>query len=294
MAGVILNNVGSDKHRASIEAAFTRTSLKIVGALRRDPHLRLPERHLGLVQAAEIGGLETQLEALANAIESNCDVPGLAGCAGGKSVSSAGNIIPLPAPGRRIAVASDAAFSFLYPHVLDGWRAAGAEIAFFSPLADEPPPESCDACFLPGGYPELHAGRLAAAQRFMQDLRSFAETRRVHGECGGYMVLGQRLIDADGVEHPMAGLLPVSTSFHERHLTLGYRRAEMTASSVWGKRGAVIMGHEFHYATMTSTVPEPSEAFATLYDGEWKKLGFAGHRAGNVSGTFFHAIAHAV
>ena len=102
-------------------------------------------------------------------------------------------------PGQRIALARDAAFSFVYPHMLEAWRAAGAEISTFSPLADEAPDTSADVCWLPGGYPELHAGTIAANARFRSGLRAFAETRPVHGECGGYMVLGTALTDADGV-----------------------------------------------------------------------------------------------
>ncbi|MDT8267243.1 cobyrinic acid a,c-diamide synthase, partial [Roseomonas sp. DSM 102946] len=107
----------------------------------------------------------------------------------------------LPPPGQRIALARDAAFSFAYPHLLDGWRAAGAEIHPFSPLADEAPPEGCDACWLPGGYPELHAPALAAATRFREGLRRFAGAHPVHGECGGFMVLGEALQDAAGAWH---------------------------------------------------------------------------------------------
>ena len=137
--------------------------------------------------------------------------------------------VALRPPGQRIALARDAAFSFIYPHLVQGWRAAGAEIVPFSPLADEPPPDDCDVCWLPGGYPELHAGRIAAASRFRDGLRRFAETRPVHGECGGYMALGENLIDASGVSHPMAGLLGVETSFASRRMTLGYREARIAA-----------------------------------------------------------------
>src|SRR6202042_2867676 len=122
---------------------------------------------------------------------------------------AARNMVPLAPPGQRIALAEDAAFSFIYPHVVAGWRRAGAEIVRFSPLADEPPPDDCDACWLPGGYPELHAGQLAGAARFREGLRRFARARPVHGECGGYMALGAALTDASGARHEMAGLLGV-------------------------------------------------------------------------------------
>ncbi len=150
---------------------------------------------------------------------------------------TAGPCPALPPPGQRIALARDEAFSFVYPHILHGWREAGAEIVPFSPLADEKPPADCDACWLPGGYPELHAARLAAAGRFLDGLRAFGERRPIHGECGGYMVLGQSLEDGGGVTHPMAGLLPVATSYKRRKLHLGYRIATLRDDGPLGRKG---------------------------------------------------------
>jgi cobyrinic acid a,c-diamide synthase len=195
----------------------------------------------------------------------------------------------LPPPGQRIALASDAAFSFVYPHVLRAWRDAGAEIVTFSPLADEAPPESCDCCWLPGGYPELNAGALAAAQRFRRGLAQFAATRPVHGECGGYMALGESLEDADGARHAMTGLLSHATSFAERRLQLGYREACLLVDSSLGPAGSIVRGHEFHYATIVSAGSD--EALVDLADGQGRRLGPAGSRRGRVTGTFFHAVA---
>ncbi len=113
--------------------------------------------------------------------------------------------------------------------MLAGWRAGGAEILPFSPLADEAPGPERGPVLAPGGYPELHAGRLAAAERFRAGLRAFAETRPVHGECGGYMALGEALIDKDGARHRMAGLLGLVTSYEKRRMHLGYRRADLLA-----------------------------------------------------------------
>jgi cobyrinic acid a,c-diamide synthase len=188
-------------------------------------------------------------------------------------------------------VAQDAAFSFLYPHMLQAWRAAGAELAFFSPLADEAPDPSCDACWLPGGYPELHAGLLASADGFMTGLRRFAETRLVHGECGGYMVLGRTLTDAAGTVHPMAGLLGVSTSFAKRKLHLGYRNARLLADGCLGPAGAELRGHEFHYASVTD--PGDDAPLATVTDAYGSDPVPTGGRRSTVSGSFFHLIAAA-
>src|SRR5262249_35695601 len=168
-------------------------------------------------------------------------------------------------PGQRIAVAADAAFTFMYPHLREGWRRCRAEIVTFSPLADEPPPDDCDACWLPGGYPELHAGALANARRFQEGLRRFAASRPVHGECGGYMVLGEGLEDAQGTRHAMAGLLGHATSFAVRKLHLGYREARLCADGALGRAGSVIRGHEFHYATPISR--GAGEGFLELTDG---------------------------
>ena len=134
--------------------------------------------------------------------------------------------------------------------MLRGWRDAGAELSFFSPLADETPDPDADAVYLPGGYPELHAGRLAASKRFLGGLRQAASDRKtIYGECGGYMVLGEALTASDGSVHRMAGLLPLATSFAERRLHLGYRQARLLAAGPLGKAGARFRGHEFHYAT---------------------------------------------
>ena len=175
--------------------------------------------------------------------------------------------------------------------MLAGWRKEGAEIVPFSPLTGEPPPELCDACWLPGGYPELHAGRVAAAERFREGLARFAETRPVHGECGGYMVLGESLTVADGVTHRMAGLLGHATSFAKRKLHLGYREARLLADAPLGKTGDRLRGHEFHYAALTDQGND--EPLAELADGQGKAIGKSGGRRGNVTGTFFHAIATA-
>jgi cobyrinic acid a,c-diamide synthase len=289
IAGVILNKVASARHRRLVEAGMERVGLRVLGVLMRDAQLVLPERHLGLVQAGETTDLEMRLDRLADLAEAGIDLDAVTACAGGTVPVSTGSLIA--PPGQRIAVARDAAFSFLYPHIEAGWRRAGAELVPFSPLADEPPREDCDVCWLPGGYPELHAGRLAGAGRFLDGLRTFAQARPVHGECGGYMVLGQSLEDAEGATHAMAGLLPVRTSYHRRKLHLGYRIARLCANGVLGKRGARLIGHEFHYASEVSPVPNESAALAQVTDAEDIALGLAGHRLGTVTGSFFHVIA---
>ncbi|WP_112663398.1 cobyrinate a,c-diamide synthase [Microvirga flavescens] len=289
--GVILNNVASERHRRLVEDGMARIGLPVVGALMRNSGLALPERHLGLVQAAETEELETKLERLADTIDQAIDLDRLVTFT--KPIRAA-PIEPtqiLPPPGQRIALAFDRAFSFIYPHVLAGWRAAGAEIVTFSPLADEPPPSGCDSCWLPGGYPELHAGRISNARQFLTGLHLFAEKYPVHGECGGYMVLGRTLEDGSGHTHEMAGLLPVDTSYAKREIHLGYRVARLLHDGPLGRSGQCLVGHEFHYASVTASDGARASAFAMIADAEGTDLGTAGHRSGYVTGSFFHVIA---
>jgi cobyrinic acid a,c-diamide synthase len=292
VAGVVLNRVGSERHRRLASQAIEALGVPVVGSLPRLDDMQLPERHLGLVQAMETTDLETRLDRIADAIGAHVDLDALRGLARPLRLDGAGaRPTALSPPGRRIAIARDAAFSFLYPHLLSGWRGQGAEIAFFSPLADEAPPDDCDFCWLPGGYPELHAGRLAASAGFMQGLRRFAETRPVHGECGGYMVLGAALTDASGEAHRMAGLLGVETSFAKRRMNLGYRDASLAADCGLGRAGRRFKGHEFHYSTLLTAGGD--EPFASVSDACGAPPAPSGSRRGSVTGCYFHVIAEA-
>jgi cobyrinic acid a,c-diamide synthase len=292
VAGVIVNRVASERHRRLVVEAIEALGVPVVGALPRNENVALPERHLGLVQAGETEALEARLDAIADFVETHVDCAHVLALAGELDLRSSSLAPPaVRPPGQRIALARDAAFSFIYPHLVQGWRAAGAEIVSFSPLADEPPPSDCDLCWLPGGYPELHAGRLAAASRFHQGLRSFAETRPVHGECGGYMALGESLIDASGAAHAMAGLLGVETSFEKRRMTLGYREARIASDCALGTAGSVLRGHEFHYATIVAAGGD--DPFAFVRDVYGAPPAPAGSRRGLVTGSFFHLIAEA-
>jgi len=290
IAGVILNRVGSERHRAVVTDAIAALDIPVLGAVPRDATMALPERHLGLVQAGEHPDIASLLDRLAAMAERHLALDAIVAAAAPLTIAAAKPRMPaVPPPGQRVALACDAAFSFVYPHLIEAWRNVGAEILPFSPLDDEAPAERADSCWLPGGYPELHADALAVARGFAEGLRRFAETRPVHGECGGYMVLGESIEDAAGRRHAMTGLLSHATSFAKRKLHLGYRTAQLLSDSVLGAKGAIVRGHEFHYASLTS--PGGDEPFAELSDGEGRALGSAGGHRGRVSGTFFHAIA---
>ncbi|WP_129586294.1 cobyrinate a,c-diamide synthase [Sphingomonas montana] len=287
IAGAIVNRVASPRHRVMIEAGFARIDVPLLGVVAADDRMTLPSRHLGLVQARERTDLAERIDAMADVIAAGCDLDAIAAAAGGTFDAPRAPATIRP-PGQRIAIARDDAFAFLYPHIVQGWRDAGAELTWFSPLADEAPPRGCDACWLPGGYPELHAGRLASNRDFLDGLRAFALHGRVHGECGGYMVLGRGLEDADGQRHAMADLLPVETSFARRKLHLGYRRATWRRDLGFVSAGTTSWGHEYHYASQTDGAPA---TLADMADGTGASLAPAGHAVGNVSGGFFHIIA---
>ncbi len=289
VAGVIFNRVSSEGHARAIADACDERRPHILGFLPSAPDIAMPERHLGLVQSREHAGLEDMIARAGALVAAHIDLDLLNEIARPVRAENAGAASSLAVVGQRIAVADDEAFAFAYPHVLEGWRAAGAEVATFSPLGDEAPPADADAVYLPGGYPELHAGRLATMRKFLDGLRAAAARKAViYGECGGYMVLGEGLIDGDGNRHAMAGLLPVVTSFAEPRIHFGYRRAELIEHGPLGKAGARYRAHEFHFASITEQGEAPT-LFACS-DALGSKLGAAGQRRGSVMGSFIHLI----
>lgn len=289
IAGVVLNRVASPRHEALVRDGMARAGIAVFGALPRSAEIEMPERHLGLVQAEETPDLERIIAAAGAFIAGHVDLDVLRAAARPSRLAEMPPLRVTP-PGQRVALARDRAFSFVYPHLLEGWRRAGAEILPFSPFADEAPDASADCCWLPGGYPELHGPALAAAGRFRAGLKAFAETRPVHGECGGYMAMGEAIIDRAGTAHRMAGLLGLVTSFERRRMHLGYRLAELDAPIPGQPAGARLRGHEFHYSTI---VKQPDMGLARVVDATGAAVAETGSRRGHATGTFFHLIAEA-
>ncbi len=282
MAGIILNRVGSARHEGMLREAL---GFGVLGAVRCSAALDLPSRHLGLVQADENQHLEAFIESAAAAVSCETDLDKLRNLA--EQLPEIEGDLPAVSPlGQRIAIARDDAFSFVYSHQLEQWRRAGAEIVPFSPLRDEAPDPSCDAIFLPGGYPELHAGKLAANSGFLKGLR--AAKGLVYGECGGFMVLGEELVDSTGQGHRMAGLLPLVTSFATRRLSLGYRALNPLPGTPWK---TPMRGHEFHYSTIISE--GSADRLFAVEDAAGQHLGQIGLRRGNIMGSYAHVIAEA-
>ncbi|NNM93487.1 MAG: hypothetical protein HKL92_09100 [Candidatus Eremiobacteraeota bacterium] len=248
--------------------ALDAIGLRCLGALAREGALALPERHLGLVQAREQRELESFLEAAAAACESQLDIDALLALA---SRSPTISLSPFPT---RTSPRDGGAPELGSP--------------FFPPLADEGPEREADAVYLPGGYPELHAAKLAAATNFRAGMEAArARGAAIYGECGGYMVLGESLADRDAREHAMLGFLPLRFSFAQPRMHLGYREVRPLADTPFARAGAPLRGHEFHFASVERE-PEGSALFETIEEGRGSLR--IGMRAGNVIGSFLHLL----
>jgi len=260
VAGVVANRVGSE-HHARMVAEGLPADLPLVAALQRQAALSLPERHLGLVQALELPDIDARLEAWADAWEAGEALgTGLARALGHVDLShlasddamSGRQASAAPLAGRRIAIAKDACFSFIYPANLDELRRLGAEVLCFSPLAGEALPD-CDGLWLPGGYPELHAQALREHPSLFSSLEGhLAAGKPLLAECGGMLVLLDALTDAQGQTHPMAGLMPGSARLQQRLAALGLQAVEWPEGPV--------RGHSFHYSTMETPLTPVARA----------------------------------
>jgi cobyrinic acid a,c-diamide synthase len=288
-AGVLANRVASDAHEKMLQASVRGDDLGVapggidagwLGGLRRDAGFSLPERHLGLTVAFELPDAMVRLDALADAMAATplgqLDAAGWQRWAVPFAAQAERPVAPL-LQGRTVAVARDTAFCFTYPANLDTLRALGAELRFFSPVADEPVPD-CDAVWLPGGYPELHADALVAGTRCRAALAAhIAAGQPVWAECGGMMPLFEGLTLADGRRVPMWGLLPGEVVMQPRLSALGPQR--------WDTAQGELRGHTFHYSLTTSPlVPEAQTAPGGRF-GKPEAI----YRQGPVRASYFHA-----
>ncbi|CAN0620686.1 Hydrogenobyrinate a,c-diamide synthase [Burkholderia multivorans] len=273
--GVLANRVGSERHAQLLQQALP-DDLRWLGHVPADAGIALPERHLGLHQPQDIADLDARLERAADALAHTAlaELPPAVAFA----PPDAGAPLPRTLAGRRIAVARDAAFSFIYPANLALLDALGAQLRFFSPLADEPVPDGCDALFLPGGYPELHAAALAANARCAQAIRTHAAAgRTIVAECGGMVYLCDALTHADGTTTPMLGLMPGTATMQRRFAALGMQQLDT--------RHGPMRGHTFHYSRLDT--PLAPVATAARPDGA-PGSGEAVYRIGPIVATYMH------
>jgi cobyrinic acid a,c-diamide synthase len=278
LAGFVVNKVGSDRHGQGVATAIEQaTGRPVLGWLTRDSELEIPERHLGLVPTAEPGRWRAFIQATADRIEQALDLDRLLAIAREAPPLTTPNleeIVPTLSRSQptnqltnkpTIAIARDEAFNFTYEDNLGLLQAAGAELAFFSPLLDEALPPNTAGVILSGGFPEMYAEQLAANAKIRETLRAaHRQDMPIYAECGGLMYLTECITDLDGKEHPMVGLLPGRSVMTRRRLTLGYRQAQAAGNSWLLSAGETVRGHEFHYSKWENRPAELPPAFQLL------------------------------
>jgi cobyrinic acid a,c-diamide synthase len=257
MAGVLCNRVAGPRHYEYLEAAIRRyTDVEPLGWLPARAEWTIPERHLGLTTAEDLAADTSRWERLVESLIETVDVDRLLRLAAvGEPVSAMQqNWESAPVKARvrrRVAVARDVAFCFYYPENLELLESAGAELVPFSPLADACLPNGIDLLYLGGGYPELHAQRLAENTTMRSSIRHFhRQGGKIYAECGGMMYVGHELVDADEIVYPMLDLLPVRTVMQQRRAALGYVTWRAVRDTMFGPVGTELRGHEFHYSRL--------------------------------------------
>jgi len=288
IAGVIANRVGGARHVQMLREALHSSGIPLLGALPWDDRLRIPERHLGLVPAAEAPPGET-IEALADAVAASVDLDALvriARTAPPVVVGGPPAFPPMPAPASvRVGIARDEAFTFYYPDSLELLEGFGAALVPFSPLRDHALPD-VDGLYLGGGFPEVYARELSENAPMRRAVAAAARGGMpVYAECGGLLYLARRLVAADGTRE-MAGVLPLAGRMHDRLVALHYVTLEAEAETLLLRRGESVRGHEFHWSTV-----EPEGSLALAYRTAGGR-GIAGGRDGIVASSLLATYAH--
>jgi cobyrinic acid a,c-diamide synthase len=288
--GVILNRVGGEGHYRYLIPAIEGEGVAVLGYLPKQAELGIPERHLGLLPAAEEDRVTPLLERLIALAEAHLDLEAIIRLA---TATPPLTRMPLPAqrPAAsriRLAWAQDEAFHFAYPENLDRLRAAGAEIIPFSPLHDTTLPEGVDAIWLSGGFPEVFAAQLAANTAMHQALHACAGANiPIYAECGGFMYLCAWLEDLQGTRHPQVSLIPGGTRMTDRLQQFGYAEATFLQETFFGPAGTTVRGHRFHYSVYEAgtSLPQCAYRITRTRTGEVQHEGFS---TGNVLATYFH------
>lgn len=302
-AGVVFNNLGSRGHLAYLqEAMATYVRMPLLGGLLRNDPLRMPERHLGLTTADDRPLSPEQIDLLADHIESGIDLDRLLEHLPEIKPHAPPNATPEATPDAtpdasksdaatvRLGVARDRAFCFYYPDNLELLASAGVQLVFFSPLTDERPPEDLDGIYFGGGYPELHAARLAENRTMRREIRRLSHAGMpIYAECGGFMYLCRELETREGDRYPMCDCFPFYTRMHRRLRTLGYREVELDGDTMLGCRGRTLRGHEFHYSDIVDAgdkdQPDTAYIVTSRKGGQQRSEGY---RVSRTLGSYIH------
>lgn len=291
LAGVILNRLGSDTHRLMIEKAMQEIGIPVLGAIKRDDSLAMPERHLGLLPVEENQRELEAVEAIGRAVVSQTDLVSiirLADKAGEMELADDSNAVTEDDKIVTIAVARDDAFSFYYPESLRILEKSGARIILFSPLKDKKLP-FCDGVILGGGFPEMFAEALRCNYTMLESIKNAAESGMpIYSECGGFMYLTQAMIDFDGIEHTMAGVLPCRVQMNKKLQMVGYVSVEMNTDTVLGPKGTRLHGHEFHFSSEIIPEKDCRDRAFTFTRMRNNAVYQAGYAWKNVLGSYLH------
>jgi cobyrinic acid a,c-diamide synthase len=290
IAGVVLNRVGSDRHIAMLTNALAPLGIPILGIIRRQDSLAIPDRHLGLIPTDELPHLQSFFDHLADLAETCFDWPRLLPLLQTHPQERCTeNVVSRdvqPSQGTcRIAIARDAAFNFYYADNLELLQQYGAELLPWSPLANEPLPSSSQGVYLGGGFPEVFAAKLAKnliAQRSLQ--QAIKNGLPTYAECGGLMYLCEAIVNQQGEAYPMVGILPTTATMQPR-LSLGYRKAITLNETIFLKQGAAVSGHEFHHSSLTQSSDFPVFSMRSLDNETLQKEGWKEH---NVHASYLH------
>ena len=290
LAGVILNRLGSETHRSMIEAAMQQLGIPVLGAVMRNEAMKLPERHLGLLPVAENQREAEAVHQIAESMARQLQVDAIIRLAEDAPEMQA---VCVPETGKksglRIAVARDEAFSFYYPESLQVLEQLGAELCFFSPLHDAELPEA-QGLILGGGFPEMFAQALYANETMRNSICAAAAAGMpVYAECGGFMYLMERLLDFDGKEFPMIGILPGTVQMNKKLQMVGYVEAELQRDTILGKKGSRLRGHEFHFSSecpenVSNTCGRAFEFTRMRNQAKYP----AGYATDNILGSYLH------
>jgi cobyrinic acid a,c-diamide synthase len=293
ITGIILNQVGSQTHLKSAKTAIEeRCKVPVIGYLPKASNLALPERHLGLVPAAERDTQNNFLDELGDLIEENVDLDllmNLANQAPGFSATGEPVLFPRdPLPYQcQIAVARDEAFNFYYEANIELLRAWGAEIVTFSPMADPALPPGSNGVYIGGGFPEVFLAELEANTSMKQSIKdAVASGMPVYAECGGLMYLSQGIADFQGNRHEMVGVLPGCCEMQNKLQRLGYTTAKALKSTPIAEKGQPIKGHLFHWSRLDA--PAGTLAAYHITDPKEQLEGFVLGPKDNLLASYLH------
>ncbi len=291
VAGVICNNVGSEKHAMYVTQAIESIGLPVLGCVPRNAQLRIPERHLGLQTAVErTAEIDAFLQLAGDEIATHIDMEWLwqiAKSAKPFEIDVTEPVTPSTQPPVRLAVARDEAFCFYYEDNFDLLRQAGAELLFFSPLRDAALPENIAGLYLGGGYPELYAAELAANVSMMDTIRQEIEDGLpTYAECGGLMFLTSSITDLENVVHPMIGVVPGRAQMVGK-LTMGYRKVTAVTDNLLLPATAKTRGHEFHYSDWVERPDDLPYAYQ-ISPRIGQHVRQEGYAAGNLLASYVH------